>query len=379
MSVIRLALREIQHRKLNFISATVAMLVAVSLAVAVVTMSDASHRETVRLMRNMGFNLLIIPEGANFADFWSDSFAQANMPEEYVHRLSKAHNLDVQHLVARLQKKVEWRGRKVLLTGMLPEIQMQNMPVKSAMSPEIKRGTVYLGYELWHGQDLSVGDTIEVLGREFTIAKLAAESGSNDDIRIWGHLHDVQEALGLPGQINEIEALHCLCGDNALATIRAGLSADLPGTKVTEMQTIAVMRAETRRMMDRYAAFIIPVVALVCGLWIGLQTLGNVRERRVEIGIYRALGIGSGPIAALFLAKAIIVGLVGALIGFGLGTWLALHFGPGIFAYTAGKITPELPLLWRALIFAPVIAVIASYLPALQAVAQDPAEVLREE
>ena len=44
MSVIRLTLREIQHRKLNFISATVAMLVAVSLAVAVVTMSDASHR-----------------------------------------------------------------------------------------------------------------------------------------------------------------------------------------------------------------------------------------------------------------------------------------------------------------------------------------------
>ncbi len=379
MSVIRLALREIQHRKLNFLSATVAMLVAVALAVAVVTMSDAAHRETIRLMRNMGFNLLIIPEEADFADFWSDSFAQANMPEEYVHRLSEVRNLDVQHLVARLQKRAEWRGRKVLLTGMLPEIQMKNMPPKSAMSPDIKRGTVYLGYELWHGQGLSEGDTIEVLGREFTISKLAAESGSNDDIRIWGHLHDAQEALGLPGQINEIEALHCLCGDNALATIRARLSEALPGTKVTEMQTIAVMRAETRRMMDRYAAFIIPVVALVCGLWIGLQTLSNVRERRVEIGIYRALGIGSGPIAALFLAKAVIVGLVGALIGFGLGTWLALHFGPGIFAYTAGKITPELPLLWRALVFAPVIAVVASYLPALQAVAQDPAEVLREE
>lgn len=379
MSVLRLVLREMQHRKLNFLSATLAVVVAVALAVAAVTMSNASRRETVRLMRNMGFNLLIIPEEAQFSDFWSEDFAQADMPEQYAHRLSEARTLDIQHVVARLQKRIEWRGRKVLLTGLLPEIQMKYMPDKSAMSPDIERGTAYIGYELWHAEGIAEGDQIEVLGHSFKVVKLLEESGSKDDIRIWGHLHDVQAALGMPGRINEIECLHCLCGDNALATIRENLRRELPGTQVTEFQTLAVMRAETRRMMDQYAAFIIPAIVLVCGLWVGLQMLGNVRERRAEIGIYRAQGVSSLPIAGLFLTKAALVGIVGAVVGFGIGTWLAMHFGPRIFTHTANKIAAEPELLVWALVLAPAVAIIAAYLPALQAVAQDPAEVLREE
>ena len=256
---------------------------------------------------------------------------------------------------------------------------MKYMPVKSAMSPAIEPGTVYLGYELWHGHGIRDGDTIEVLGTPMRVVKLLDENGSKDDIRIWGNLHDVQRMLGMEGKINEIEALHCLCGDNSLATIRENLQRALPGVKVTEFQTIAVMRAETRRMMDRYAAFIIPAIVLVCGFWVGLQILGNVRERRAEIGIYRAQGIGSLPIAGLFLTKAALVGVVGAAVGFVIGSGLALRFGPGIFPHTANKIAAEPELLLWSLLLAPVVTVIAAYLPALQAVAQDPAEVLREE
>ena len=39
------------------------------------------------------------------------------------------------------------------------------------------------------------------------------ESGSEDDVRIFAHLHDAQELLKLEGQINEIKALNCLCLD----------------------------------------------------------------------------------------------------------------------------------------------------------------------
>lgn len=379
MSVLRLVLREIGHRRLNFLSATLAVVVAVTLAVAAVTMSEGARRETVRLMRNMGFNLLIIPERANFADFWSEDFAQADMPEQYAYQLAEARTLDIQHVVARLQKKIEWRGRKVLLTGLLPEIQMRHMPEKSAMSPAIEPGTAYLGYELWRAEGIAEGDVIDVLGHKFKVVKLLEENGSKDDIRIWGHLHDVQAALGMAGRINEIECLHCLCGGNALATIRENLRRELPGTQVTEFQTLAVMRAETRRMMDRYAAFIIPAIVLVCAVWVGLQMLGNVRERRAEIGIYRAQGVASTPIAALFLTKAALVGIVGAVVGFAIGTGLAMHIGPRIFIHTANKITAEPGLLLWALLLAPAVAIIAAWLPALQAVAQDPADVLREE
>ena len=91
------------------------------------------------------------------------------------------------------------------------------------------------------------------------------------------------------------------------------------------------------------------------------------------------MGLGSAPIAALFLGKAVLVGLIGAAAGFALGTWLALYLGPQIFALTATKMTPMLSLLIWALVGAPVLCVMASYLPTVYAILQDPAEILREE
>jgi putative ABC transport system permease protein len=112
---------------------------------------------------------------------------------------------------------------------------------------------------------------------------------------------------------------------------------------------------------------------------VGVLALLNVRQRRSEIGILRALGYGSGRIAGLFLVKAVLAGLLGAGIGFGLGTWLALVYGPEVFRVTASKIQPEWAVLAWLLIAAPALAALATLIPAMVAVAEDPAVTLREE
>lgn len=82
----------------------------------------------------------------------------------------------------------------------------------------------------------------------------------------------------------------------------------------------------------------------------------------------------------MFLGKAAIIGLVGAALGFAVGTALALNFGPDIFKITAKTmIKPELPLLIKSLIFAPIFAAVSSFIPAMIAVTYDPAVTLREE
>ena len=380
MSVVPLLWREIQHRKLNFAAALLAVVAAVAVCVAVVTLCDASQRETTRLMRNLGFNVLIVPKNVNMADFWSEDFAREEMPEEYVHRLAQSRDMSVRHLVARLQKKIEWRGRVVLLTGILPEVPMAHGPQKDPMGLDLPRGTAYVGYQLARVLRIKAGDTIEIGGKALRVTRLLDEKGGKDDIRIYAHLHDVQEILGKPGWINEIEALGCLCaGGDGIERIRAELARALPDTQVTEFESIARARSETRFMVERYAAFLIPTVLVACGLWVFLLALSNVRERRVEIGLLRSLGVRSGSIAGLFLGKAALVGLLGALVGYGLGTWVALHFGPRIFPVTAKSFAPLPALLGWALLVAPLLCIVASYLPAMLAVTQDPAEVLREE
>ncbi|MFQ6131810.1 MAG: ABC transporter permease [Armatimonadota bacterium] len=379
MSTLRLLLRELRHRKLNFALGLLAVVLAVALSVAILTMCEASQRETRRIMRDMGFNLLILPKHADMADFWSRDFAVEEMPEEYVHRLANSDVVTVRHLAARLQREVFWRGQRVLLTGVLPEVPQLHMTTKPPMGLDIPRGKAYVGHALAQRLDIQVGDTIELGGQRFLVDRCLEEKGSKTDIRIFGHLHDVQAALDLPGRINEIEALGCLCDEDRLPVIRQDIARILPDTQVTEIRDIAVARAETRQMVERYAAVIMPAVLLVCAVWVGLLALSNVRERRGEIGILRAMGVRSWPIAVLFLGRAVLLGVVGAALGYAIGTWLAIGIGPGIFKLTGGKIVPLQQLLVWTLVVAPLLCAVAAYLPAMLAVLQDPAEILTEE
>ncbi len=383
MSVLRLLLREIQYRKLNFLLGLVSVTAAVSLPVAVLTMCEAADREITRLMRNMGFNVVIVPADTDMGDFWSQHYATGDMPEEYVHRVSESKALTIRHLVARVQRRIEWRGRKVLLTGVLPEIGMKYLSPKSKMGLEVAEGKALLGYELGASTGVKSGDTIELehegRKRSYVVDKCLDEQGSIDDVRIYTHLRDAQALLNMEGRISDIQALSCYCRESALPKLREDLTKELPDTKVTELHTMALARAETRGMIERYASFLIPAIVVICAIWVGLLALGNVRERRAEIGIMRAIGVGSGRVGALFLGKAIVVGLVGAAIGFPLGSWIALRIGPKVFPVTAAKIDPAMHLLWWSLIAAPLLCAIASYLPTVVAVTQDPAEVLREE
>ncbi|MCD6351059.1 MAG: ABC transporter permease [Armatimonadetes bacterium] len=380
MSVLATLWREIQYRKINFLSAVLAVVVAVAVYVAVATMCDASRRETIRLMRDLGFNLLIVPKSQDMAEFWAQDYATEEMPEDYVFKLATSGVMTVRHLVARLQQKIQWQGRTVLLTGILPEVSMLGRQRKTPMGLTLARGEAFVGYEIARALGIKKGQTIEIGGKKFKVTRVLKQKGSKDDIRLWAHLHDVQEILGKPGRINEIEALGCLCfGAQDVDRIRADVAKALPDTQVTEFESIARARARTRRMVEKYASFLLPVVLFASGLWVFLLALGNVRERRGEIGILRALGVSSFTIAVLFLLKAAMMGVLGALLGFAAGTELALYFGPRIFTITAKQVD-MLPnvLLW-CLIAAPVLTMLASYGPAMLAVLQDPAAVLREE
>jgi len=96
--------------------------------------------------------------------------------------------------------------------------------------------------------------------------------------------------------------------------------------------------------------------------------------------VLRALGYDAGAICLLFLGKAVLVGLVGAGVGFLLGTTLGLAYGPGVFEITAkAMIHWEPSLLVFACILAPLFAIVASLIPTMIAITCDPAEALREE
>ncbi len=123
---------------------------------------------------------------------------------------------------------------------------------------------------------------------------------------------------------------------------------------------------------------ITPLVVAASAFWLGLLALANVRQRRTEIGLLRALGKGSGTIAALFLGKAVLTGAVGAALGVALGLVLGRWLGVETLEVTSEYIPFRSDLALYALVGAPLVSALASYLPTLTALVQDPAVVLRE-
>ena len=381
MNLFYMIFKEIAHRKFNFLFSLLAVLTAVALFIFFHTTGRAAREEARVVLKNMGFNLRIIPKDTDMDKFWAEGFSEHTMPEDYVYRFAKQKGLYYNHLMATLQRKTTWRGKSVILTGILPEVSPPGKK-KKPMSFSVKPGTVYVGYEIARSLGIKEGDVIDLLGERFTVAKALSQTGSIDDIRIYGHLHDIQRILGLKGRINEIKALECVCyiqsPEEFRRTLHRQLAQLLPDAKVIELRSIALARRNQRWMIERYFSIVMPFVIVVCAVWIGALAMMNVRDRRYEIGIMRALGYGSGKIALLFLGKAIVIGLIGAALGFLVGTLLSLTLGPDIFKVTARMIKPIYGLLGWSLIAAPAFAALSSFIPAMVAVTQDPALTLRE-
>ena len=381
MSVFTLILKELIHRKLNFLLSLLGVVTAVAFFVSFSTTSPAAKQETSRIQRDIGLNLRIIAKDTNMNEFWNQGYSDLTLPEEAVSRFATQTGLSYTHLLATLQKKVVWRDSTILLTGMASEVSTADMK-KPSMSYEIAPGNVLVGSEIARRENLGRGDRVELFGKEMTVERTLSDTGTEDDIRVYAHLHDVQEMLDMKGKVNEIRALNCWCKDpevDELAVLRTQLEKVIPEGQVIQLRKIAEARDKQRNMVEQYFAIVMPFVVVICAIWIGTLATINTRERRNEIGILRALGFESGKIAVLFLGKAVVVGAIGAFLGFAIGTWFTLQYGPEVFKVTARFLKPEYSLLWFSLIIAPLFAALSSFIPTMVAVTDDPAVSLREE
>ncbi len=141
-------------------------------------------------------------------------------------------------------------------------------------------------------------------------------------------------------------------------------------------------RQELRSEREHLASILTPVVVTACAVWIAVLGLTNVRARREEIGILRAIGVGTRHILVMFLSRHVLVGALGGAIGFAASVWAAVHFSAAREGTRIG--VADMGLSWFGLLVLSVVgaaalAVIAGWIPTMIATRQDPADVLREE
>ena len=421
MTVWQLVFKEIHKRKLNFLAGLLSVIIAIAALISAATSLAIHDYETQKIisekeaetakrmkdlendyriiMKKLGFNLLILPEKQNLADLYADDFASKYMPEEYVNTLAKSNIMTIRHLLPSLQQRIFWNQgkRQVILIGTRGEVPFLHRDPKEPILVAVPKGAVVVGYELHQSNNLSVGDKIKIRGFDFTITQCNEERGNKDDITLWIDLEQAQSLLKRPDQVNAILALKCECAGNDISQIRAEVSGILPGTQVIEEASKVVTRAEARARagreakeaiesekvhrqemrneQERFASIYVPSIMGLSVLWIALLFLSNVRERQSEIGILRAIGLKSSKILSLFLFKAAVMGLIGAILGILAGLIISPLFGQVDFneAYLNWQI------ILLAVALAPLISLLASWIPAFIASQQDPAVILSQE
>ncbi len=158
-----------------------------------------------------------------------------------------------------------------------------------------------------------------------------------------------------------------------------GLKADDPntfGVEAIEQYIAQIRRIGT--MMTIFLSGLVMVALLVGGVGIMVIQLVSVTERTREIGLRKAVGAKPGVILMQFLVEAVVLCLVGAAIGLGIG--YALVYGI--------RVMPKSPLeqadvpFWAtivAVVFCAGVGVIFGMFPAIKAARLDPIDALRHE
>jgi putative ABC transport system permease protein len=136
--------------------------------------------------------------------------------------------------------------------------------------------------------------------------------------------------------------------------------------------------AQIGEAFDQVTLFIAAIAAtslLVGGIMIGTIMLISVTERTREIGVMKAIGARDRDVLWVFLLEAVLIGLLGGIVG------LALGLGAGsalIGVLFGGEVAVVLPYAWMGIAVGVGVGtgVVAGLLPARRATKVEPVEAL---
>jgi len=146
--------------------------------------------------------------------------------------------------------------------------------------------------------------------------------------------------------------------------------ADSLNKEIAGIRAVAVKQvAESEMgMLEKINKFMLALagITLIVGLFAVINTMvSSVNERIKDIGIMRAVGASRNQIIKIFIYEAIIVGIIGGILGYVVGTLLAYAIGPLLLEGSAVTYVPQyFPI---ALALAILVAIMATIYPAFMA------------
>jgi len=408
MRKLDIILKELSERKSQLVTSFIAITLGITVIVGIKTVTFYSEKAVSSELDNLGANVLVLPKSATVSDYYSADFSNAEIPEAYVDTITASGLQGVDNLSPKLSIPVTMNNRKFILTGILPKNEFKSKPawqisgdifsrpmgcgavnvrgVKAGDDSSLDKAAVrkevisdlgvhetLVGFDAARLLSLKQGSAFDIKGTTFTVRRVLPQTGTVDDARIFAHLHTVQELYGKGSVLSAIEVVGC-CKEISKGLI-TGLNNLMPDARVVTISQITSTQQRTNALMSQFSLIFLVIIVLVGAVSIANYMFANVQERRKEIGTFIAIGMSPRQVLSIFYGKAVILGIVGGVVGYGLGTVLAIWLGPHLAHI---PVLPMPALLGWALIISVAITILATAIPAKNAAGLDPATTLME-
>jgi putative ABC transport system permease protein len=211
-------------------------------------------------------------------------------------------------------------------------------------------------------------------GEDSCVVSQIRSFGDAEDSQIFLPMKTVQRLAGLPQQVSLIQAVV----PGTPAQIEHYLDDLRNQFRDAEVRPIRQFTEGETKIYNRISGLLtatVGIVLLLTGLCVMAAMTNVAMERKMDVGLMKAIGGSMRRVLRLFLAEAALLGLVGGLIGAALGIILSMGLGKAVFGVAA---RPRLIVYPVAVALTIMVAVLSAF-PLRQLASIRPASVFRGE
>jgi len=383
MRLTDISIKNLMRRKAKAGFIMAGLVVGVAAMVAVIGFVRTMTAEINHKMERYGANILILPKTEDLQlsyggiNLGGVSFDVEQIRQADLKRL--AHIKNAANIAATgptLLGVVSANNQKVLLAGIDMNSAGILKPWWTLSGKRPDSNGLLAGAQTARVLNLTIGQDVAINGRPMPVVGILGATGSQDDDLLFTALSTAQGILGKQGQISMVEVA-ALCNACPVDEMVQQISGVLPDAKVMAIQQVVKGRMDTLHRFSTFSLGMSAVVILVGSLVVLTTMMSSVRERKEEIGIFRAMGFRKSHIMGIIFSEAAMIsgpaGLIGYLAGTG-ATFLAVRFFSGL---EHASVVWDPALCGGAILMAMVVGLIASVYPAIMAARLDPNTALR--
>ena len=224
---------------------------------------------------------------------------------------------------------------------------------------------------------VKAGDSLHLReqGKEATCRIFAVvTTGGAEDTQVFTTLATAQMLADLPGQISLIQ-LSVTGTPDSIQRFIAALSRQLPEADVHGIKQLAEAEGKLYNRISGLLSTTVVLVLLLTSLCV-MAGMSNVAiERKNDVGLMKAIGGSVRQVVRLFLAEAILLGLMGGIAGSAMGILGSIWLGKTVFGVAA---EPRW-IVYPVSVVITVLVSIASAFPLRRLASVRPASVFRGE